>query len=88
MFRNDGSANRKASFVATAVITAISPTEQALDLTAGDQVACYDDGVGTSSFKLSRYRAARVALSGAIAAGTDVMLKIDPVVGFRNRGRL
>lgn len=44
---SDGTGNSSASFWRTNVWRMFS----ALDLTANDQVACYDDGVGTSSFK-------------------------------------
>ena len=44
---SDGTGNSSASFWRTNVWRMFS----ALDLTNNDQVACYDDGVGTSSFK-------------------------------------
>jgi uncharacterized protein (DUF2235 family) len=44
---SDGTGNSSASFWRTNVWRMFS----ALDLTSNDQVACYDDGVGTSSFK-------------------------------------
>jgi hypothetical protein len=44
---SDGTGNSSASFWRTNVWRTFS----ALDLTSDDQVACYDDGVGTSSFK-------------------------------------
>ena len=44
---SDGTGNSSASFWRTNVWRMFS----ALDLTTSDQVACYDDGVGTSSFK-------------------------------------
>jgi uncharacterized protein (DUF2235 family) len=44
---SDGTGNSSASFWRTNVWR----TFCALDLTTSDQVACYDDGVGTSSFK-------------------------------------
>jgi hypothetical protein len=44
---SDGTGNSSASFWRTNVWRMFS----ALDLTSSDQVACYDDGVGTSSFK-------------------------------------
>jgi uncharacterized protein (DUF2235 family) len=45
---SDGTGNSSASFWRTNVWRMFS----ALDLSSNDQVACYDDGVGTSSFKL------------------------------------
>lgn len=44
---SDGTGNSSASFWRTNVWRMFS----ALDLTNNDQIACYDDGVGTSSFK-------------------------------------
>src|ERR1700761_3015642 len=44
---SDGTGNSSASFWRTNVWRMFC----ALDLTGSDQVACYDDGVGTSSFK-------------------------------------
>jgi uncharacterized protein (DUF2235 family) len=44
---SDGTGNSSASFWRTNVWRMFA----ALDLTTSDQVACYDDGVGTSSFK-------------------------------------
>lgn len=44
---SDGTGNSSASFWRTNVWRMFS----ALDLSSNDQVACYDDGVGTSSFK-------------------------------------
>jgi uncharacterized protein (DUF2235 family) len=45
---SDGTGNSSASFWRTNVWRMFF----ALDLSSNDQVACYDDGVGTSSFKL------------------------------------
>ena len=44
---SDGTGNSSASFWRTNVWRMFT----ALDLTNDDQIACYDDGVGTSSFK-------------------------------------
>jgi len=44
---SDGTGNSSANFWRTNVWRMFC----ALDLTSNDQVACYDDGVGTSSFK-------------------------------------
>src|SRR5580692_8516686 len=44
---SDGTGNSSASFWRTNVWRMFA----ALDLTSNDQVACYDDGVGTSSFQ-------------------------------------